>query len=230
MEASPMSEASELVGVLLDRAAPLEARDDAAAALSTHDAAEGEDALVSVACDASLPEALLDRCGASIAAIWARHPSPDAQGTLDRLSERARSTLLRTFDALTGQSIEAETRARDAYQIGSALLKSGDYAGAIEALEASAALEPHFKTLELLGEAFLLSGEPKRAVVPLAAATTLNAQVRAPSLLAQALRALGEDVRAHEIARLALGRDAGNRAAQEVFEVTKAAYDRWTAL
>jgi tetratricopeptide (TPR) repeat protein len=229
MEASSMSEDSRLVGVLRDRAAPLDARDDAAAALSTHDAAEAEDALVSVACDTSEPEALLDRCGASIAAIWARHASLDAP-TLERLCERARSTLLRTLDALAGASIAAEARSRDAFQIGSALLKSGDYAGAIEALEASAALDPHFKTLELLGEAFLLSGEPKRAVVPLAAATTLNAQVRAPSLLAQALHALGDELRAHEMARLALARDAGNRAAQAVLEATQAAYDRWSAL
>jgi len=220
---------SALVAVLLDRAARLEERADAAAALSTHDAAEAEAALVSVASDASEPEALLDRCGASIAAIWARHASLDAP-QLDRLSERARGTLLRTLDALQGASIAAEARARDAFQIGSALLKSGDHGGAIEALETAAALDPHFKTLELLGEAFLLSGEPKRAVVPLAAATTLNAQVRAPALLAQALHALGDELRAHEMARLALARDPGNRAARAVLEATQAAYDRWNAL
>jgi tetratricopeptide (TPR) repeat protein len=224
-----VTDESALVAVLLDRAARVEARDEAAAALSTHDAAEAEDALVAVACDASEPVALLDRCGASIAAIWARHASLDTP-MLERLSERARGTLLRTLDALSGASIAAEARARDAFQIGSALLKSGDYAGAIEALETSAAHDPHFKTLELLGEAFLLSGEPKRAVVPLAAATTLNAQVRAPSLLAQALHALGDELRAHEMARLALARDAGDRAAQAVLEATQAAYDRWNAL
>ena len=32
------------------------------------------------------------------------------------------------------------------------------------------------------------------------------------------------------MARLALGRDGGNRRAQEVFEATKAAYDKWSAL
>jgi hypothetical protein len=219
----------EPAAVLLDRTARLEERDGAAAALSTDDTAEAERALVAVACDDGEPEALLDRCGASLAAIWARHASVAAPA-LERLTERSRATLLRTLDVLSGESLAAEARAQDAYWLGSALLKSGDHAGAIEALEASAAVVPHFKTLELLGEAFLLSGQPKRAVVPLAAATTLNAQVRAPSLLARALHALGEDVRAHEMARLSLGRDAGNRAAQEVFEATKAAYDRWNAL
>ena len=126
--------------------------------------------------------------------------------------------------------MEEETRARDAFQIGSALLKSGDPGGAIEALEASAALEPRAKTLELLGEAFLLKRQPRRAVVPLAAATTLSTHGRAPSLLAEALHALGDDVRAHDIARLALGRDASNQQAQAVFEATKAAYDKWSAL
>jgi tetratricopeptide (TPR) repeat protein len=218
-----------LVGVLLDRAVPPDRRDDAAATLSTHDEPEALDALVSVASDASEAEALLDRCGASIAAIWSRNASLDA-ATLERLTERARATSLRTLDALQGQSIADETRARDAFQIGSALLKSGDHAGAIEALESSAALDPRAKTLELLGEAFLLKGAPLRAVVPLAAATTLSTHGRAPSLLAEALLALGDNVRAHEIARLALTRDAGNRKAQAVFEATKAAYDKWSAL
>jgi tetratricopeptide (TPR) repeat protein len=218
-----------LVGVLRDRSAPLDERDEAAAALSTHDQPEALRALVSVASDPSEPGALLDRCGASIAAIWSRNASLDA-ATLERLSGRATRTLLRTLDALQSASLETENRSRDAYQIGSALLKSGDHSGAIEALESSAALDPRAKTLELLGEAFLLKGEPLRAVVPLAAATTLSAHVRAPSLLAEALHALGDDVRAHELARLALGRDGGDRKAQAVFEATKAAYDKWSAL
>ncbi|MET0555418.1 MAG: hypothetical protein ABW221_20415 [Vicinamibacteria bacterium] len=218
-----------LVSTLLDHTAPASSRDEAAAALSMHDVPEVLESLVSVASDFSEPEALLDRCGASIAAIWSRTAAPDA-GTLERLTERARSTLLRTLDALQSQSIEDETRARDAFQIGSALLESGDHAGAVEALQASAALEPRAKTLELLGEAFLLRGEPRRAVVPLAAATTLGAHARSAELLAEALHVLGEDVRAHEMARLALGRDARNRKARVVLEATKAAYDAWSAL
>lgn len=217
------------VAALADRAAPLAARDDAAAALSTSDAPDALAALVAVAADASEPVTLLDRCGASIAAIWARRATLD-EAALERLSERARATLLRTFDALQDRSLQDETRARDAYHLGSALLKSGDHAGAAEALEESSALVPHFKTLELLGEAYLLSGAPRRAVVPLAAATTLNAGVRAPSLLAQALHALGDDLRAHEVARLALGRHGDDRRAQAVYEATKDAYDRWNAL
>lgn len=224
-----MTDLQALVDVLTDRGARREERDTAAAQLSTSDAPEALRALVSVASDATEPDALLDRCGASLAAVWSRNGTLDP-GVLEALAERARATLLRTFDALQDASLAAETRARDALQIGRALLKSGDYAGAVEALESSAALDPRAPALELLGEAFLSKGEPARAVVPLAAATTLSAHVRAPSLLAEALHALRDDVRAHEVARLALGRDAGDRRAQAVFEATRAAYEKWSAL
>jgi tetratricopeptide (TPR) repeat protein len=217
------------VGVLLDKTAPLTARDEAALDLGTADGPEALRALLAVAGDPSEPAKLLESCGESIAGIWFRNAAVDDRA-LARLSERSRTRLLRTLDALQKVSIEEENRSRDARQIGAALLKSGDYAGAIEALEASAALEPHAKTLELLGEAWMLSGEPLRAVAPLAAATTLNAQARAPSLLAEALLAIGDELKAHEIARLALGRDAGNRQARTVFDATKEAFDRWSAL
>ena len=116
-----------------------------------------------------------------------------------------------------------------AYQAGRALLASGDVRAAIEQFEASIALTPHFKTLELLGEAFLRMGEPQRAIVPLAAATTLNSQVRAPSLLAEALLATGERLKAHEIAALALGRDGTNITARKVFDATLAEYHAWSS-
>jgi hypothetical protein len=112
------------------------------------------------------------------------------------------------------------------YYAGRSKLEVGDLDGAIDCLEASITELPHFKSLELLGEAWLRKGEPKRAIVPLAAATTLNGQVRAPSLLAEALLGLGEDLRAHEIASLALSRDANNKKARRVFEATEESYKR----
>jgi tetratricopeptide (TPR) repeat protein len=115
------------------------------------------------------------------------------------------------------------------YQRGRDLLKAGDLAGAISQFETSIAVSPHFKTLELLGEAFLHAGQPLRAVVPLAAATTLNAQVRAPSLLAEALLAAGDSLKAHEIAKLALERDASNTRARRVYDATREQYNTWSS-
>jgi tetratricopeptide (TPR) repeat protein len=218
-----------LVGVLLDRSARLDERDDAAMDLGTRDEPEALAALVEVASDSESDPTLLDTCGESIGEIWARNGSVDA-AVLARLRGEARTAAQFILDARELAALREADRSRQSYELGSALLKSGDFAGAIEALEESAALHPHFKTLELLGEAWLEKGEPLRSVVPLAAATTLNAQVRAPALLAEALLALGEDVRAHEMARLALGRDAKNRKARAVFEATKTAYEKWNAL
>jgi len=117
--------------------------------------------------------------------------------------------------------------AHDAYKRGRALLESGDVEGGIAALEASVAVFPHFKALELLGEALLNEGYAVRAVVPLAAATTLNSQVRAPSLLAEALLQIGQALDAHRAARLALERDSTNRKARAVYDATLEAYQRW---
>ena len=116
-----------------------------------------------------------------------------------------------------------------AYQQGKDLLEAGDLAGAIAQFETSIAASPHFKTLELLGDALLRSGQPVRAIVPLAAATTLNSQVRAPSLLAEALLAAGDSLKAHEIAKLALQRNASNKKARAVYDATKDVYDAWSA-
>jgi len=120
-----------------------------------------------------------------------------------------------------------QSRAR--YEEGRRLFESGDFAGAIEKFQASILHSPHFKSLELLGEAYLRLGRPSHAIVPLAAATTLNSQVRAPSLLAEALLAVGERLRAHEVAKLALDRDATNKKARSVFEATQAEYSAWSA-
>jgi tetratricopeptide (TPR) repeat protein len=218
-----------LVGVLLDRSARYDERHAAAKDLAAFDQPEALAALVEVATDPESDPGLLAGCGESIGAIWARNGSVDPVG-LERLRGEARTAAQGLLDARELAAIGEADRSRQTYELGSALLKSRDYAGAIEALEESAALYPHFKTLELLGEAWLEKGEPLKAVVPLAAATTLNAQVRAPALLAEALLALGEDVRAHEMARLALGRDPKNRKARAVIEATKAAYEKWTAL
>jgi tetratricopeptide (TPR) repeat protein len=119
-------------------------------------------------------------------------------------------------------ALEQSTKA---YQRGRELLESGDLPGAIAQFEASIALSPHFKSLELLGETLMKSGQMVRAIVPLAAATALNAQVRAPSLLAEALLASGDPLKAHEISKLALARDSSNRRARAVFDATPAAYE-----
>ncbi len=119
-------------------------------------------------------------------------------------------------------------RAKELYDSGRLFLERAQLDEGIHDFEESAALLPHFKTLELLGEAWLKKGMPLRAVVPLAAATSLNDQVRAPSLLAEALLALGEELEAHRMAKVALGRDANNRRAKAVFDATVAAYKEWS--
>ena len=109
-------------------------------------------------------------------------------------------------------------RARALYDEGRAALEEGRLARAIELLERSAALWPHFKTLEILGEALLRAGDPLAAVAPLAAATALNEQVRAPSMLAEALLRLGELHDAEKFAAQVVARDPGNRRARSVLE------------
>jgi predicted Zn-dependent protease len=120
---------------------------------------------------------------------------------------------------------EPSDRARRAYDDGRAALQAGQTDVAIHHFEASIAEAPHFKTLELLGEAWLAKGEPRRAIVPLAAATTLNSQVRAPSLLAEAFLALGDRLEAHQMAHLALQRDAHNKKAWAILQATSDAHD-----
>src|SRR5262245_41676709 len=87
------------------------------------------------------------------------------------------------------------------YRIAREKMDAGDYVEAVRLFEASAAILPHFKTLELLGECRIHLGLLREAVVPLAAATTLNIQPRAPALLADVLLRLGETENASRIAQ-----------------------------
>lgn len=113
-----------------------------------------------------------------------------------------------------------ENDALHLYEEGRRLMAAGSLEAAAGVLRESAALDPHFKTLELLGECLLALDRPAEAIVPLAAATALNAQVRAPALLAQALFRHGDLTRAWRIAQLALQRDPANRMAREIAEKT----------
>ena len=108
--------------------------------------------------------------------------------------------------------------AQQLYNDGRGAFETGDVARAIHSFQQSAAVFPHFKTLELLGEALLQSGNALAAVAPLAAATALNAQVRAPSLLAEAFLSLGEIEDAREFAADVITRDPGNRRARRVLD------------
>jgi tetratricopeptide (TPR) repeat protein len=104
----------------------------------------------------------------------------------------------------------------DLYEMARAKMDAGDYVEAVRLFEASAAICPHFKTLELLGECRIHLGLLREAVVPLAAATTLNTQPRAPALLAEVLLRLGETEQATRIARLVLARNPTNKMALAV--------------
>jgi tetratricopeptide (TPR) repeat protein len=92
-------------------------------------------------------------------------------------------------------------------------MDAGRLREAVAAFRLSADASPHFKTLELLGECYLRLGEHEHAIVPLAAATTLNRQSRAPSILAEVYERLGDRERAGDMARVALGRDPGDKRA-----------------
>src|SRR5262245_3694237 len=102
------------------------------------------------------------------------------------------------------------------YRIAREKMDARDYVEAVRLFEASAAILPHFKTLELLGECRIHLGLLREAVVPLAAATTLNIQPRAPALLADVLLRLGETENASRIAQLVLARNPTNKMALAV--------------
>lgn len=106
--------------------------------------------------------------------------------------------------------------ADDLYRAGRERLEAGDSAAAIDLLERSAALEPHFLTLELLGEALANLGRLREAVVPLAASTALHRQSRAPARLAEVLLSLERPEDAAEMARRALDVDPDNALARAV--------------
>ena len=102
------------------------------------------------------------------------------------------------------------------YQLARSQMESMDFESAIKALAASIAIDPHFKSLELLGECLLKVGRPIEAIVPLAASATLNPGVRARSLLAQAFLECRDHRRASEFAAQVLATAPGNRLAKQV--------------
>lgn len=106
--------------------------------------------------------------------------------------------------------------ADDLYHRGRELLEAGEAERALDPLQRSAVLEPHFKTLELLGTTLARLGRPLEAVVPLAAAATLHRQSRALALLAEVFLQLGRYGPAREMAERALANDPDHELAAGV--------------
>jgi tetratricopeptide (TPR) repeat protein len=125
------------------------------------------------------------------------------------------------------KSIMQEDEATRLYEEGRSHRDAGRLSKAIEGLKQSAALLPHFKTLEMLGECYMKAGQYREAVIPLAAATGLNRQVRAPSFLAKVFLELGDGVKAREIARDIVRREPGNRIAKEMLSLTQDLSEMW---
>lgn len=111
--------------------------------------------------------------------------------------------------------------ADDLYRAGRERLEAGDPAAAVDLLERSAALEPHFLTLELLGEALAKLGRLREAVVPLAASAALHTQSRAPARLAEVFLSLERPDEASEMARRALAVDPENSLAAAVLQAAR---------
>jgi hypothetical protein len=90
-----------------------------------------------------------------------------------------------TRSPMSDESYRLYTDARNA-------IERGNSVEGVLLLRQSAALNPHFKTYELLGERLLAQGEHVEAVLYLAAAAGLgNKASRAHYLLAQAMLTLG---------------------------------------
>lgn len=109
-----------------------------------------------------------------------------------------------------------DERSLELYYFARARMDLKEYHAAVVALEESAALHPHFKTLELLGECLLALERFREAVVPLAAASTLNRQARAPTMLAEAFLRLGDVPKAADAIELALQRNPDYRKARSL--------------
>jgi tetratricopeptide (TPR) repeat protein len=78
--------------------------------------------------------------------------------------------------------------AAELYSLGRHAFEADDLQACIEYMRASAALEPHYKTMEILGESLLRLGHVRESIVWLAAAAGLSPkQVRSRLLLAEAL-------------------------------------------
>jgi tetratricopeptide (TPR) repeat protein len=112
-------------------------------------------------------------------------------------------------------------RATELYDIGRKALEAGDVEQALSAFAESAALDPHFKTLERLADCFLRLNRPVDAIIPLAAATTLNRGVSAPSKLAKLFFEIGELYDARRLSEVALQRDPNNRLALDIQRKTQ---------
>jgi hypothetical protein len=83
--------------VLLDQAAPVEDRGEAAGDLGAWDEPEALEALLRVAVDGSQDEYVLEHAGESIADIWNRRNSCDP-AVVARLAPAARDELLLILD------------------------------------------------------------------------------------------------------------------------------------
>ena len=119
-------------------------------------------------------------------------------------------------DEHSGDSHALYQKARD-------LLSSSQVELAVEVLSRSAAMSPHFKTLELLGECLVRLGRWQDSIIPLAAATTLNRQARAPALLSEAYLELKDLRRAKEMAEMSLHRNPTYRRPIELLSLIAAA-------
>ena len=85
-------------------------------------------------------------------------------------------------------NIQRKENATELHDLGRQALDAGDLQLCVEYMRAAAALEPHYKTMELLGEALLRLGNLDDSVLWLAAAAGLSPkQVRSRFLLAQVL-------------------------------------------
>jgi hypothetical protein len=103
----------------------------------------------------------------------------------------------------------------DLYEQGRAAMQAGRLREAVELLDRSWRITPHFKTFELLGESYLSLKRPVDAIPFLAAATAFNAGVRAPALLVLALLRAGQVGQATDMIQVVRSRDPAHRLAKE---------------
>lgn len=121
---------------------------------------------------------------------------------------------------------ETYGRGSTLYRRGREAMDKGSLEIAVQLFQESIAIDPHFKTLELLGECHLRSRHHIEAVVPLAAAAGLGAKpFRALYLLAQALHACGHTDWALEKLRQALELNPNYRHAKELLATLTAPSD-----
>lgn len=105
------------------------------------------------------------------------------------------------------------------YNKGKNEMKSGCNSEAIECLEESIAIYPHFKTLELLGENLLTVGKPLEAIIYLAASVTLGQnQFRGLYLLSKSLQQIGKTDEAVRFLQEALKLNPHYKLAQQFLE------------